>query len=78
MHVADAERVELATYQLKNVTSVYYDSGRRSDMRLHHSRVGPILKKHSWGVSFPESRKRLRCESFIHSTKIPAVCTSMA
>ena len=36
MHVANAERVELVAYQLKNVARTWFDNGRRVDLRENH------------------------------------------
>uniref|UniRef100_A0A0V0GJT7 Putative ovule protein n=1 Tax=Solanum chacoense TaxID=4108 RepID=A0A0V0GJT7_SOLCH len=52
MHVADTERVELVAYQLKNVARTWFDQWKGVELRMHHLRVGPVLRKLSWGVYF--------------------------
>ena len=55
MHVADAERVELATYKLKNIAIYWYGQWKKGrDEDAPHPSC-PILKKLSWGVSFPDN-----------------------
>lgn len=53
MYVADEWRGELVAYQLKMLLGNCLISDRRVEMRIHHIRVGNILKNLSWGVSFP-------------------------
>ena len=45
IHVVDDERFKLAAYQLKNVARTWFDQLRRAEMRMHHIRVRPILKR---------------------------------
>lgn len=47
MHVIDVERGELAAYQLNNVSTTWFNCGRRAKMRMHYVRVGLALKKPS-------------------------------
>lgn len=52
MHVADTERVELAVYQVKNLARTWFNQWKGVELRMHHLRVGPVLRRLSWGVSF--------------------------
>ena len=55
MHVIDAEQIDLDAYQLKSVVRLGSISGMRVEMRMHHIPIGSVLKKPSWGISFPEN-----------------------
>uniref|UniRef100_M1DMF2 Retrotransposon gag protein n=1 Tax=Solanum tuberosum TaxID=4113 RepID=M1DMF2_SOLTU len=55
MHVANTKRVELAAYQLMNVSRTWFDQwkgGRAEDAPLTS---WDCLRRFSWGVSFPEN-----------------------
>ena len=53
IHGIDVDRVELAIYKLKNMARTWFDQWKegRDEDAPHPS--CPILKKLSWGVSFP-------------------------
>uniref|UniRef100_M1E188 Retrotransposon gag protein n=1 Tax=Solanum tuberosum TaxID=4113 RepID=M1E188_SOLTU len=44
MHVTDTARVELASYQMKNVSRTWFDQWKGVELRMHHLRVGQVLK----------------------------------
>ncbi|KAK4713118.1 hypothetical protein R3W88_019025 [Solanum pinnatisectum] len=40
---------------MKNVARTWFDQWKEVELRMHHLRVGHVLKRLSWGVSFPEN-----------------------
>ena len=55
MHVADIERVELVSYQLKGVARTWFDLWKEGRIKMHHLQVSLILRRLSWGIYFLEN-----------------------
>ena len=55
MHVGDAERVEIQTYQTKNISRTWDDKWKEGKDEDAPHLSWAYLKKLFWGVSFPEN-----------------------
>lgn len=53
MHGVYTERVKIVLYQIKNVDRTWFDRLKEGKVRMHHLRVGFVLKKLCWHISFP-------------------------